>query len=102
MKGILLFAGKFLLFAPVCLVLWWLFMPFYAEFMGVGARLILNLAWSMGVDATHAAADGILRTDTALVFVMGERERPLEIGPLVTNLPVFAALVLATGGLGWR
>lgn len=105
-RTVVAFAAKFVVFVPVCLVLWWLFLPVYAWCLGLVTELILRYITqapveSFGVGNTGLTnPDGLLNTGTQLSFTIGGRTRMLpELGSVVTNVAPFVALVLATPGL---
>ena len=100
--GILLFCVKFIPAVAVCLTLWWLFLPYYGAFLGATGEFLIGTFTEVPVDGYAVEPDGILQTTTTLAIITGGQEMPIEIGHLVTNLPVFVALMLATGGLTWR
>ncbi|MFP4172416.1 MAG: exosortase H-associated membrane protein [Candidatus Hydrogenedentota bacterium] len=100
--GILFFCLKFIPAVAVCLTLWWLFLPYYGAFLGAVGEFLLENFTDVSVDGYAVEPDGILQTATTLAIITGGREMPIEIGHLVTNLPLFVALMLATGGLTWR
>ena len=100
--GILFFCLKFIPAVAVCLTLWWLFLPYYGAFLGAVSEFLIGNLTDVSVDGYAVEPDGILQTTTTLAIITGGQEMPIEIGHLVTNLPVFVALMLATGALTWR
>ena len=100
--GIIRFIVLFAVFAPLCLAAWWGLLPHYAALLGAATVQILNLLTSINVDGYEVVSAGILHTATEFVLEAQGQRYPLEIGHLVTNLPLYAALVLATPALGWK
>ncbi len=100
-RNILLFFLKFCFFAPVCLVLWWLCLPYYGWVVGQISGSILLHVTGIPLTSMDIVPDGVLNTETWLVFRV-DGEKRLPIGLLVTNVAPFLALVLSTGGLAWR
>lgn len=110
---------KFLVLAPICLVLWMLLLPAYTWFLGNATGLFLKyvaqvpiLAVVVGKAAEGTATtltDGPLvrffmiiaaNSRTELTFQMADRWPTMrDVALLVTNVAPFLALVLATPGL---
>lgn len=101
-RRVLVFGLRFFLAAPACLAVWWFVLPFYAHALGVLCRPVINLGTGPRVTSVDVARSGVLDTKTALCFETDSGTRRLAIGQLVTNVAPFAALMLATGGLGVR
>jgi len=101
-KRVLLFLLKFAVVAPVCLLVGWEAAPYYAWVIGQGAGMLLVVVFGVSIEAMRVTEEGILNSKSLLVFVVDGQERSLPIVPLVTNLPAYVALVLATVGLVWR
>lgn len=99
---ILWFGGKFCLFLAVLAPLWWLLIPAYGWLLVQGCGSVLKFGLGMPIQAGHIDARGILNTGSLLVFNLPEREASMKIALLVTNLPPFIGLVLATTGLALR
>ena len=99
MKRTLIFFVRFLIAAPICLVLGWLLSPPYIWVVGQCAGSIWRFLLHAPVEAMHVKSQGILNTGSLLVYVVSGHERELPIVPLVTNLPSYIALVMATVGL---
>lgn len=113
---------KFVILAPICLLLWLEFLPVYTKIVGVTTGEVIRRTMHVPIDAVivkHTAEAvspgnksdgesrfgyGALNTDVALAFRYSNHEPTMEdIGHLVTNVAPFIALILATGGLGiWR
>lgn len=99
-KTVFVFLLKFSLFAPVCLVLWWLAVPSYIWLLGRVCGFILVHAVDFPLEAMAVTAEGVLNTRTFLVYVTPDGDVKSEIGRLVNNVPPYVILVLATPGLG--
>ncbi len=95
---------KFIVLAPICLVLWLLVLPKYTWLLGNASGLLLKYVFQYPIEGVEAPAAGFLNTGTSLVYVMGGHRLTMEdVGKLVTNIAPYLALVLATSGLGaWR
>lgn len=98
-KHVLLFSLRFLLFVVVLVAGWWLLLPAYAYLLVQVSGGLLRYLLGMEIRAGYVAAEGLLNTETRLVFHTASLERALPVGLLVTNLPPYVALVLATKGL---
>lgn len=98
-KAIALFCGKFVLFAPICLVLWWLAVPYYVWALGQFCAWVL-IQFGVPIDAMKVTSQGILNTETVLAFIIKGKEWPIPFARMVNNLPSFVILVLATPALG--
>ena len=90
---------RFLLFAPLCLVAWWQLMPYYGWLAGQIAARVMGL-FGEPVKSVSIETDGIMNTETLLTFELQSGPQSDMIGAVVTNVAPFAALVLATAGLG--
>lgn len=110
MKTAFLFLAKFIVTAPLCLCLWWGVSSYFAGLMGpyawlVGqtAGILLDGLFHAQIQALDVITDGVYNSRSNLIFTLpNDFTRTLPIEPLVTNLPSYIALVLATGGLGWK
>ncbi len=100
--SVTLFCVKFLVFVIVLVVLWWLVLPYYGQALIQLAGAPLKYVLGMPIESGHIDADGMLNTNTVLTFVVNGHFRGMPIALLVTNLPPYVALVLATAGLGWK
>lgn len=102
-RGVLLFCLKFIVLAPVLTAVWWLLIPQYGWFLVQASGSILRFALGEPIQAGWIAVDGLFNTKSNLVFSLPDKTRSLPIAQLVTNIPPYLALVLATTGLGrWR
>lgn len=94
---------RFLIAAPLCLVLWWLMLPAYAWFVGHLAVFPLVYLLGIPVEAVTVARHGILNTGTELAFVLEGVAYPFPAGvPVLSTIVSFTILVLATPGLALR
>jgi len=102
-RSVLAFCGKFILFAPLLTGLWWFLIPQYGWFLVQVSGSILRFVLGDPIQAGWIAADGVLNTKSMLVFSLPDMTRSLPIAQLVTNIPPYVALVLATAGIArWR
>lgn len=108
-REIMTVAVRFFAFAPPLLAVWWLVLPVYAYAIAFAARLVLEYALNVPIDSfrvfnTGLLSDsGFLNTGTQLSFVVKGVARTFDkVAYLTTNVAPFAALVLATPGLGAR
>jgi len=102
-KTTLMLCLKFLVLAPICLVIWLELLPAYTWCLGQTTGFFMKHVLDMPIDKIVVAKDGFLNTQTTLTFVIDERLRTSQLGKLVTNVAPFLALVLATSALGiWR
>jgi hypothetical protein len=90
-------AGKFIVLAPICLVVWLLVLPVYAHLLAYVLGSIFRYVFGLNVMAINVETGGFLNTDTSMAFtiVMTEVKMP-ELGHLTANFAPFIALILAT------
>lgn len=96
------FGAKFCAAMLVLAPLWWLCLPGYGWLLVQGCGTLLKDIAGMPITAAHVNVQGILNTESQLVFYIGDRERLMKFALLVTNLPPFIALVVATSTLSIR
>ncbi len=96
------FGAKFSLALFVLAPLWWLCLPAYGWLLLQGCGSVAKWLLRVPIVAGHVTVDGIFNTDSLLVFHVGDGERAMKFALLVTNLPPFIALVIATSALAWR
>jgi hypothetical protein len=99
MKAALFFGLRFSVAAPLCLLLWWELTPHYAWLVGQLSGGILSGIFSMPIESLRVDPAGIMNWQTLLVFVVGGRDQALPIAGIITNLPAYLALCLATGAI---
>ena len=99
-----LFIIKFLVGIVVLVGIWWKFvMPGYGWLLGKLCGAICSLLLGVPVEGSLIKLDGLLNTHTELEFMIGDRRPAMPIAQLVTNIPPYWALVLATPGIAlWR
>ena len=102
MKAVALFCLRFLFIMPVCLVTWWLVLPWYAWCLGHIAEALLSAFSSMPVQEVRVVRAGILNTGTSLTFVLDHAKPSIQVAGVVSNLAPYVALVLATRSLPLR
>ncbi len=96
-----LFVGKFIVGIVVLLGVWWGFLMLgYAWILGKVCALIAGTLLGMDVTQVELQPKGLFNTETLLNFVFSDKPHPFPVALLITNIPPFAALVLATSGLG--
>lgn len=98
----LLFGLRFLAVAIVLVPLWWLIAPYYGWFLVQCGGVLLRDLWGMPLTAGHIETRGILHTESALVFYLDDHPARMKFVQLITNLPPFVALMVATPALPWR
>ena len=107
-RNVALFAAKFAVCVPVCLIAWWLVLPAYVWCLGFVSQPVLRYVANVPVESFSVSntgltsPHGILNTGTRLNFVLEEGQVSSKLGHLVTNVAPFIALVLATAGLTVR
>jgi len=103
-KNVAVFIGKFIVIAPLTLVLWWTLIPQYAWLLGQITGFVLTHLMGMPIGAMKVITDeaAVLNTDTSIEFMYNDRLFPFHIASIVNNLPPFLILVLASPGIGWR
>ena len=102
LRRVTLFALRLAFVTPIVLALWWLSMPAYAWVIGEIAALFLTFVGGYPIQHVVVHAAGLLNTDTTLGFDLGGRVPVTPVSWVITNVAVYAALVIATRGLGWR
>lgn len=100
-RSILAFCLKFALIAPICMIVWWMIVPTYAWLLGQFCAGLIVRLFGLPIEAMEITSEGVLNTKTVLVFFHEGHRQTIEIGRFVNNLPPFAALVLASPGLGF-
>jgi hypothetical protein len=91
---------RFIILAPVCLVLWLLVLPYYAWGLAYVSEIFLKYVLQYPIMDVTATAAGYLNTGTKITFELATVNRSMpDVGHLTTNLAPFVALVLATSGL---
>lgn len=98
LSGIVVFVLRFAVIAPICLFVWWLILPVYAWILGQSAGMILIHLCGASIEAMRVITDpeGILNTKTALTYYVNATQREIAVVYLVSNLPSFFIVVLAT------
>lgn len=97
------FGLRFIIIITGCALLWWWLIPVYGRVLLVICTWLFHWAVRMPVEGGRIDPMGLFNTETRLVFYMQGREPALPIALLVTNIPPYIALVLATAGLRlWR
>lgn len=98
-----LFVVKFLVGIVVLVAIWWqLALPVYGALLGNVSGLIARVLLGVPVENSFLIAQGLFNTDSLLQFAIGEHRPAMPIALLITNLPPFVALVLATPKIAWR
>ena len=101
-RMLVVFGAKFCLALLVLAPLWWLCLPAYGWLLVQGCGSLLKWGLGMPILAGHVDVRGILNTESLLTFYVGNREQHMKFALLVTNLPPFLALVIATPVLRWK
>ncbi len=102
-RSVLLFCGKFLVLVVVLTLLWWWAVPLYGYVLMHICGGILRYAAGVPIESGYIEAAGLFNTETRLVWVIGESRPAMPLAMLVTNVPPYLALVLATAGIAlWR
>jgi len=96
-RSVAILTAKFVVLAPICLVVWLLFLPVYAHILGHAAAGIFHYGLGYEILEVKIRAAGFLNTDTSLTYRLADREVTMPgLGHLVGNVAPFVALVLAT------
>lgn len=98
----LLFALRFFGAILLLLPLWWVIAPYYGWLLVQGCGVILRDVLGMPIAAGAVERAGLLNTETQLVFYLNDLPSRMPLMKLVTNVPPFLALMLATKGLTRR
>ncbi len=103
-SAVLFFLLKFCVLAAVLLGVWWIIQPWYVSGVGKSAGLVIRYVAGIPLEGTEVDVDktGVLNTKTSLVYRYEGRPIAIKVAFLVSNLPAYIALILATGGIGWR
>lgn len=98
------FLLKFVVIAATLLVIWWIFQPQYVFLVGHAAGFVIQFVAGIPLEGVEVTVNqnGVLNTMTALTYRYEGRPVKINVAFLVANLPAYLALVLATGGVGWR
>lgn len=98
-----IFCATFLVSVTVLVILWWTVLPIYGYLLLQAAGGILRYGFRAPIEAGYIHAAGLFNTDSMLVLRAAGRERSMPLALLITNIPPYVALVLATSGLRrWR
>lgn len=100
--SVITFALKFIVFVILLVMLWWKVLPFYGQALVQVTGLPLKYVFGVPIDSGFIEVEGVFNTESSLVFSVQGHERRMKIAHLVTNVPPYIALVLATAGLTWR
>ncbi len=100
-RNLLFFCAKFVVFAAPLGAAWWYVLPQYAWVLMELSGGILRTLFSVPIESGSIEANGLLNTDTKLVFLIGGHALSTPVALLATNMAPYFALVLATGGIGW-
>jgi len=102
--AVLLFLLKFCVIAAVLLGVWWVVQPAYVSVVGNAAGLAIRYIAGINLEGVEVAVDktGVLNTKTSLIYHYEGRPVAIKVAFLVSNLPAYLALILATGGIGWK
>lgn len=99
--GVIFFCIKFLLLVIPLVLVWWLYaLPWYGEFLKQVSGSILKFGMGMDIISGDLILEGLLNTESKLTFAIGAHEPAMPIVKLVSNIPPYIALVLATPALG--
>ncbi len=96
------FAIRFLLASLLLVPLWWIAVPAYGWLLVQGCGTLLRSLFGMNITAGNIEVAGIMNTESLLTLYVGERPTSMKFVQLITNVPPFIALVLATPGLTLR
>jgi exosortase/archaeosortase family protein len=97
------FCLKFIVFVTVLTVFWWLLLPYYGYVLIQLTGGTLKYLLGVPLEAGYIQAQGMLNTESTLVFHIPPYAPTMPIALLITNLPPYVALVLATAGLAiWK
>lgn len=100
-RMLMTFFAKFCVALLVLAPLWWLCLPAYGWLLVQVCGTVLKWGLGMPILAGHVEVHGILNTESLLIFLVGERDRSMQFALLITNLPPFLALVIATPAMAW-
>lgn len=102
-RAVAVFCLKFLVFVTCLTVLWWLTLPYYGYMLVQVTGGVLKNLLGVPLEAGYIEAKGMLNTESNLVFIIPPYAPAMAIALLITNLPPYIALVLATSGLAlWK
>jgi hypothetical protein len=93
---------RFLVFAPICLVLWLMMLPAYTWLVCYATFPILKYVFQFPIEGVAVTKAGFLNMETSLTYPMGQYMRVMtDMGHLLTNIAPYVALILATPKLNW-
>ena len=98
LSGIVVFVLRFAVIAPICLFVWWLILPIYTWGLGQISGMLLIHLRGIPIEAMRVVTDpeGILNSKTGLTYYTNSTQREIAIVHLLSNLPSFLILILAT------
>lgn len=104
LRKVLFFCAKFLVLITILGVIWWKLLPVYGYVLVQISGGLLKFVLAVPIESGHIDAAGVLNTESKLVLLQASGPpRSMDLALLITNIPPYIALVLATAGLGlWR
>src|SRR5947209_1210902 len=79
LKSAVWFCLGLLVLAPVCLVVWGLLLPLYADVLGVATSVILRIVFGFPVEDVTIKAEGLFNTRTLLTYTIAGREPAMNV-----------------------
>ena len=100
-KTILNFALRFMLAATIIWPLWWYILPHYGWLIGQLSGTLISFPGGMKIDALliETRESLMFNANTFLVFTHVGTEHPFHIASLISNIPPYFILILATPGI---
>ena len=102
MRGVFVFCLKFFaIILPLLALWWWKLLPPYIEALGQLAGGLINALAGSPIQSMEVETnpDGVLTTDTILIYYINDRPGSIEIAKMANSLPPYIGLVLATAGI---
>ena len=102
-REILRFAARFMAIALILVPLWWIAaVPAYGWLLVQGCGVVLRDVLGLPITAGRIELAGILNTESLLIIYVGDHPTSMKFVQLITNVPPFVALILATAGMSLR
>ncbi|MBI2424061.1 MAG: hypothetical protein HYV27_14620 [Candidatus Hydrogenedentes bacterium] len=95
-RDLFLFCAKFLVLVAPLTALWWWLLPHYGWLLIQAGGGILRFVLGVPILAGRIDPAGILNTASVMIFDVAGEEVKAKITVVITNVPVYWALIFAT------
>ena len=102
LRGVFVFCLSFFaIILPLLALWWWKLLPPYIEALGQRAGGLINALAGSPIQSMEVETnpDGVLTTDTILIYYINDRPGPIEIATMANRLLPYICLLLASARL---